>query len=120
MTFLFLIFIRKENECKYTKEVERHEYIHIAQQFECLILGILMCLLLWVFDCSWYSLIPVGLFYWVYGLEFLVKLPLCNFNRKMAYYSVSFESEAFKYQNDLNWVKIRPRFYWIRYIITLL
>ena len=119
MTVLPFIFIRRENQYKYTEKVERHEYTHAMQQLECLILGILIALMLFCFDCRWYSLIPLGLFYEIYGLEFIIKLPMCHYDSTLAYLSISFEQEAYQNQGNPRWLDTRPAFYWRHFITTL-
>ena len=87
------IFVRKDEEKYYTDVVERHEYIHGAQQKEML----LVFFLLW------------------YGLEWLVKLMYYR-NTITAYKNISFEREAYSNQHDAAYTDNRKPFAWIRYI----
>lgn len=70
-----------------------HETIHFQQQLEMLI-------------------IP---FYILYVLEYLLKF-LIYFNVKKAYYNISFEQEAFANDTNLEYLKTRKRFNWIKLI----
>ena len=69
-----------------------HEYIHTLQQRE----------LLWV-----------G-FYVLYLLEWCVRL-IQTRSWLRAYFSISFEREAYRHQYDLQYARHRPRFGWRRF-----
>ncbi len=76
---------------KYTNYINptilNHEKIHIRQQIELLILP----------------------FYIWYGIEFL-KNWIKYKDKKKAYYNISFEVEAYKNENNLNYLKTRKRY----------
>lgn len=72
----------------------RHEEIHTEQMKE----------LLYV------------LFYLFYSLEFLVKLPFYKFNWNKAYRAVSFEREAYFYQDWLYYLSYRKKYAWRQFI----
>lgn len=91
------VFIREDLKDKFDDRVEAHELIHAAQQQETL----------WI------------LFFLIYSLEYLIKLPLCGFNHTRAYKSVSFEQEAYNYDNALGYIHFRVPLYWVRYIFTI-
>ncbi|MDB0600340.1 hypothetical protein PL373_04115 [Tenacibaculum maritimum] len=82
--FPFIFFRKKEY---INPKRLNHEKIHLRQQLELLI-------------------IP---FYIWYGLEFLVKWIKLK-NSKKAYYNISFEKEAYKNEHNLNYLKNR-KFY---------
>ena len=73
--------------------IKNHEMIHIKQQIELLIIG----------------------FYILYILEYLVRFILYQ-DAEKAYKSISFEKEAYKYEKNLNYVKNRPIWSWIKYL----
>lgn len=75
------------------KYVINHERIHTAQQRELLF-------------------IP---FYIVYLIEWLIRLFQYK-NWKDAYYNISFEREAYKHGNDLQYLKKRKHYSWIKYL----
>ena len=75
------------------EKTTNHETIHFQQQLELLV-------------------IP---FYLLYGLEYLIKF-LLYFNIKKAYYNISFEQEAFANDTNLEYLKTRKRYNWIRLI----
>ena len=120
MTVWPFIFIRKDKELKFVDKVKRHEYIHVYQQIECLLVGVVLAFLMLITGCKWWSLIPLGLFFELYAIEWIVK-GLINFgNSRKAYRSISFEREAFENQENPDWLDDRPKFYWIKYVLTSL
>lgn len=120
MTVWPFIFIRKDKELKFVDKVKRHEYIHVYQQIECLLVGVVLAFLMLILGCGWWSLIPLGLFFELYAVEWIIK-GLINFgNSRRAYRSISFEREAFENQENPDWLDDRPKFYWIKYVLTSL
>lgn len=70
-----------------------HETIHFQQQLEMLV-------------------IP---FYILYILEYLIKF-FIFFDIKKAYYNISFEQEAFANDTNLDYLKTRKRYNWVKLI----
>lgn len=89
MNLLGVLFVRRE-AAELTPETLNHEKIHSAQMREMLY-------------------IP---FYIWYLLEWLLRLFLPG----NAYCNISFEREAYKYQNDLSYLSRRGRFTWFRFL----
>lgn len=75
------------------KYVINHERIHTAQQRELLF-------------------VP---FYLLYFIEWCWKLLKYN-NSKEAYYDISFEREAYKYGKDLEYLKNRKHYAWVKFL----
>jgi len=75
------------------EKIINHEGIHISQQGELLV-------------------IP---FYVLYILEWILKLP---FYGKKAYYNLSFEREAYKYEYDKTYLQTRKPYAWVKYIFN--
>lgn len=73
----------------------RHEEIHTEQMKE----------LLYIF------------FYLLYVIEFLVKLPFYMFNWNKAYKAISFEREAYFYQDWLFYISYRKKYTWFKLIL---
>ncbi len=113
LTIAPFIFIRRENQGLFTGKVKSHEMIHATQQMECLFAGALAALLAVDFGAGWWSAVFLFSFYLIYALEFLVKLPFCGFSIKAAYRSISFEQEAFRWEGDKYYLKIRPPYVWV-------
>jgi hypothetical protein len=80
---------------KYLKNkfIINHENIHWKQQMEMLII----------------------FFYLWYIIEWIIKLFIYG---KFSYYNLSFEREAYEYENNLNYIKNRKHFSWFKYIIS--
>lgn len=120
LTFIPFIFIRKDREKYFDHRAERHEYTHVFQQIEVLLLSIIIaCVAVMLGATAWLLIIPPFTFYIIYLLEWLLKLPFCRFNTKKAYYSISFEQEAYKHQEEYCYNDVRYNFAWIKYIFKL-
>jgi len=94
--FPFIFLQEKYFSLKGTIQVQRlinHENIHIQQQIELGIFG----------------------FYLLYFLEFLVRLIIFR-KWKKAYYTISFEVEAYFKQSNLDYLQKRKRYFWVSYI----
>ncbi len=86
-----LIFVRKGIHLS-ARELN-HERIHTRQQLE----------MLFVFFYVWYL------------AEWLIKICLYR-NRIKAYRNISFEREAYKHMNNLNYLKHRKHFAWMKHL----
>lgn len=73
--------------------VVNHERIHTMQQRELLF-------------------IP---FYILYIIEWMVRLVMYG-NRKKAYFNISFEREAYRHGHDLDYLKNRRLYSWLKYL----
>ena len=83
------------------------------------VVGILLAVCLWLYGCGWYSLIPIGLYFELYALEWLIKLPFCLFDRVRSYMSIAFEQEAYEHQAEVYYNDVRRHFVWVKYLFTL-
>jgi hypothetical protein len=90
-----LVFVRKEKS-PLSEELRNHEAIHTAQGKE----------LLWLFFYLWY------------GIEWLIRLIQYR-NRKEAYYNISFEREAYANDYNLEYLKNRKFYSFVKYIFLL-
>ncbi|MFV0565951.1 MAG: hypothetical protein ACK5NB_08980 [Flavobacteriaceae bacterium] len=90
---LFPFIVLKEKQLKHDAVLVNHERIHLRQQLELLVLP----------------------FYAFYIIEFLFRLVYCR-NWKTAYRSLSFEREAYANQQDLDYLKHRPFWCFLKYI----
>ena len=91
LTFYPFVFLADKDD-KLNEVFINHEKIHIRQQLELLI-------------------VP---FYLWYFIEYLIRL-LQFRNRKKAYYSISFEKEAYANEKDLEYLKSRSFWRFLRY-----
>ena len=97
LTFCPWVFIREKMKESYTDKVDRHETTHALQQIETL----------WIF------------FLIIYGLEYIIKLPFCRFDHSRTYHSISFEQEAYMWQSNFYYNKIRPHYAWKDFVFKL-
>ncbi len=86
-----VLFVRKGK--KINPFILNHESIHTRQMQE----------MLFVF------------FYFFYVFEWMIKCVYYR-NSLIAYRSLSFEREAYRYERDLNYLKRRKLFSWVRFI----
>lgn len=89
MNLFGVLFVRRE-AAELAQETLNHEKIHSAQMREMLYIPFYIC----------------------YLLEWLLRLLLPG----NAYRNISFEQEAYKYQNDLSYLSRRGRFAWFRFL----
>lgn len=100
------------------KEVDmNHEIIHTKQFTEIGLVSLILSLSL-VFNGLWWLWLLIGLFgfYIVYVLEWLIRTIIYKFDTKKAYKNMSFEREAYTNQRDMEYLKTRKRFSWVKYI----
>ena len=101
------LFIRNEYKNKIiSKSIINHESIH-SEQYK---------------DLIYIFFLPL------YLLEWIIKIPFSWFYEKkqngkiiknIAYYSISFEQEAYYNENDLDYIKNRKKFSWVKYIFKM-
>ena len=94
------IFARIEYK-ELSAETVNHEGIHMAEEDDFII-----------------PILKYVIFYSWYVLEWLLKLPTALFGYN-AYRSISFEQEAYAHEDDLNYLKTRKRFNWLKYVFKL-
>lgn len=103
-----------------SKGTERHEVIHVYQQYECAALGALITapLFLWIgwwalplFLLGVFSFYPVYLLSWVY---WVIRLQGEKDPGKKAYYLIAFEREAYNNQGNASYLKEKKWFAWFR------
>lgn len=92
---IFPFVVLKYNRLKSDLVLINHEKIHLRQQAELLLLP----------------------FYVFYVLEFLCRL-LQYKNWNLAYKNVSFEREAYRNENNFDYLKSRQFWYFLKYIRT--
>lgn len=98
-------------------EEENHEKIHTEQIKECTCIGFaVITFLCWLFGVSilWWLACPCT-FYVLYGLEYVL-IRLFHKKQNDAYHDVSFEEEAYNNQDDIDYLKYRFPFSWIKYV----
>lgn len=65
---------------------------------------------------SWWWLLAVPFYFYVgYVLEWLIRIPICGFDTKLAYFNISTEQEAYLHQDDVTYNNNRQPMNWVRY-----
>lgn len=113
------VFVRSDEDERFKDRAERHETTHALQQIECLIVGALLAAAMFFFGCGWWSLIPLGLFFELYLMEWAIKTLCCRFDTDRAYMSISTEQEAYMHENEIKYNSNRKHYAWVKYIFTL-
>ena len=85
-----IVFARKEYKPVSTWTIT-HESIHTAQMKELLYIG----------------------FYIWYGIEWIIRL-IIDKDSVTAYYKIRFEKEAYAHESDINYLKNRKHYNWIK------
>ena len=107
------IFVRKGAD--FGAVEQNHECIHLHQQVETTVAGAIIALIMLMAGAAWWSLLPLGLFYELYGMEYVVRLFTNGFNGKMAYRNISFEREAYLNEADGTYPSRRKGFDWMKH-----
>ena len=92
MTLFPFVVVRERNAQDYLV-LMNHERIHLRQQLELLVLP----------------------FFVMYGLDYLVKLIRYR-DKKKAYKNIVFEREAYENENDLDYLKSRSFWRFLKYV----
>lgn len=119
LTICPFVFVREEERDTFGEAGERHETTHALQQVECLVVGAILAVAMFFAGCGWWSLVPLGLFFELYVLEWAIKIPFCNFDTSRAYMSISTEREAYATMYDKGYNERRKHFAWLKYLFTL-
>lgn len=90
--FFGLLFVREC--CRITERLLRHESIHHEQAKEMLFVG----------------------FYVWYLVEWVVRVAVQLCGGPSAYYSISFEREAYSNEDDVDYLHTRKHYAWMHYI----
>lgn len=118
ITFFFHSFFKK-GESEVPKHKVNHEMIHQHQQIECTIIGLFLSSILRViFDMSfwWMLVLTFGFFYiWYLGEYLLIHLFAKQNSQGDRYHDIGFEEEAYIYEKDLEYLKKRVPFSWLKY-----
>lgn len=143
MNILGLVFSRKP-ESEITLEQKQHEQIHTYQQYELLMIGAIMSLVLCnIYASWWYLLGSIAIPFALYFLGFILEMAIPPYHNLTfgfvkgeglrvklmkiwavlvkiwmdAYRDNCFEREAYMNDNDRNYLATRRLFGWAWYII---
>lgn len=96
-----------------------HEKIHSRQILECAIIAsLILLILITIFNIScWWFIASLSSFYIWYGLEYLIIRIFGNKDSQSdRYHEVSLEEEAHNNDTNLDYLKNRRPFAWMKYI----
>ena len=94
-----------------------HEFIHVVQYWVCMALGAFLAIPLVCFGSWWFALLPVFLYYILYGGEWLIAIMHHFFSQKKksiaaandkAYRNSAMEMEAYQNEHDFEYLMTRP------------
>lgn len=111
-----LIIVRKSAAWSFSEYDYNHECIHGRQQVEMMMFGALAVMGLFCLGCEWWSMLALPMFFWWYGIEFLVRWVCYKFDAHKAYRNIGFEKEAYANQMYLDYLKDRKLMAWIEYM----
>ena len=117
LALLPFIFVRSSYKGKLSTVTENHETIHLRQQVEMLIVGVILTLILFICGLSWWSLFALPIFPIWYGVEWFLRWCAYGFNQNEAYHNISFEQEAYGNESNLDYLRTRTRFSWCYYLL---
>ena len=109
LTIWPVLFIREKMKDFFDEVDERHEKIHGEQQKELLFVGALISAVLFVAGAGWWSLTPLPMVFYLYGLCYIAGLIRYGSHR-MAYRNNPFEAEAYIFEADTRYLPRRRRF----------
>ena len=55
----------------------------------------------------------------IFPFVYIIKIVICKFDSDRAYFSISFEQEAYAGQNKFSYNDTRKHYAWIKYLFTL-
>lgn len=119
VTLLYNSFFKKDED-EYSMDDINHECIHQVQQMECSVMGLALGLVLCgLFNLSlwWIIILGLGFFYIWYGIEYLIILCFAKWDKQNErYHDVSFEEEAHNNDHDLEYIRTRKHYSWVKYV----
>ena len=90
---VYPLMLFKDKKLMTNQRIVRHEKIHFNQQLELLVLP----------------------FYLLYLLHYLINL-LRYRNHSKAYFEICFEQEAYRYDDQVNYLQLRKPYAWIAFL----
>lgn len=111
---IFPFVFYKNKYIKWKQTIQLHEKIHLQQQLECGLAGVLIFISGVVcFDQVLLFLPAVFFYYILYFLLFFINL-FRHEDRYKAYENIAFEREAYKHENQTDYLVFRKPFAWLK------
>lgn len=109
---LFGKIFRRQEYCgrSISEIIINHEGIHLCQALD------------FVGNKEDLQILGFCIFYILYFIEWLIKLlfAIFTFGKVKAYYSISFEQEAYVNEKNLSYQETRKKFAWLKYLFKLI
>lgn len=113
-----VLVMKPEFKVEIPPRLLNHERIHLVQQLECIILGLILNILIWYFiDPIWFLnfyFIGMGLYGIIYYGHWLINKLNKQTPNMEAYRNICFEREAYANENNLMYRKNRKILAWLR------
>lgn len=113
MCFYPFILVRYDKKALFDDATTRHELIHANQQQEMFAVGTVIAAVLFLFGCGWWSLAALPLFFYWYVVEWLMRWAYYR-NRDTAYKNISFEREAYNNQANMDYLRTRKHYAFLK------
>ncbi len=111
---IFPFVFYKNEYIKMNKTISNHEAIHIQQQIECGVAGLIIFIAGVIsFDLFLVFLPAVFLYYILYAVMYVLNLIIYKDDYN-AYRNIPFEIEAFNHENQYDYIVFRRWFAWIK------
>lgn len=116
ITLAAWVFTKYKSKEEMPQWMRNHECTHARQWVECMLTSgiIIWALVLFAGISAWWFCLAFGMFYILYGLEYIIRLP---FNGWEAYENISFEREAYSCQYDNSYLENSDYFGWVKYLL---
>ena len=116
---IFPFVIYKHRYIRSSPDVRIHESIHIMQQLECLLVGMLIYLIAGLLSGNWIFPLPALLLFGILYLIFYL-INMIRFHKSdQAYEEIPFEKEAYLNSNRQVYLGLRRPFGWVKYMKKL-
>lgn len=115
MTIWPFLFLRMNTVMK--DDDMNHEHIHGRQQREVAIVSAVIIATLCL-TCNiswWWMLLSLGVYYAWYGIEYGIRRIICG-DQDKAYRGIAFEAEAYSNEDNMDYLKHRIPFAFIKYM----
>lgn len=107
------VFVRKDESDKYDSVAANHEDIHGEQQKEMLCVGALLSIALVLITGCLLCFLLIPIYFWWYLIEYALR---SMFGTGNAYRNISFEREAYANEKDMEYIRKRSSFAWLKYM----
>lgn len=115
ITIFPFVFVREKLRERFTEVARNHENCHGYQQVEVMLATLIIVTIFVLFGASpwWFLVVPFS-FYALYILEWCIRILVHGYDE--AYRNISAEQEAYMNETDLQYLKKRKPFAWVKFL----